>query len=77
MRITVDIDDALLKEAKEFAAREGTSVRALVEAGLRDRLEKANQPFKLRDGSFNGKGMNPEWRGASWEKIRDAIYEGH
>lgn len=76
MKTTVEINDSLLKQAKEFAAREGTSVRALIEAGLREQLEKSKHPFKLRDASFGGSGMHPEWQGAGWDKIRDAIYEG-
>ena len=26
--------------------------------------------------TFKGNGLAPEFQGASWEKIRDAIYEG-
>jgi hypothetical protein len=35
MRTTVEIFDALMRFARETAAREGTTVRALVEEGLR------------------------------------------
>jgi hypothetical protein len=76
MKTTVEISDALLKEAKEFAAREGTSVRALIEAGLRSQLETSKKQFRLRDGSFRGKGLRPEWRDVSWQSIIDASYEG-
>lgn len=31
--------------------------------------------FKLRDASFQGRGLQPEFRNADWETIRDAIYE--
>jgi len=35
MKTTVDIDDALLEEAKRLAARARTTLRALIEEGLR------------------------------------------
>jgi len=50
-----------------------------VEAGLRRVIEEREQqpPFQLREVTFGGKGLSPEFRDAGWEKIRDAIYEGH
>jgi len=39
MKTTIDIADPLLDEARKLAAREGTTLRALVERGLRVRLE--------------------------------------
>jgi hypothetical protein len=78
MKTTVEIADALAREAKEIAAREGTTLRELIEAGLRsvlrDRRRKA--AFRLRDASFGGNGLQPEFRGADWERIREAAYEG-
>lgn len=54
-------------------------MRAVVEMGLRRVIE--DKPlatgFKLRDASFKGEGLQPEFEGASWDKIRAAIYEGH
>ena len=40
MKTTLDIDDALLKLLREEAARRGTTISALVEAGLRRVLEE-------------------------------------
>jgi hypothetical protein len=53
-------------------------VRALVEAGLRAVLkERRGRPqFRLRDASFGGKGLQPEFQQASWDEVRDAIYDG-
>ena len=50
----------------------------LVEQGLRHVIagKKANRPFKLRDASFKGKGLTPEFADADWQKFREAIYEG-
>jgi hypothetical protein len=32
--------------------------------------------FKLRDAAFDGEGIQPDLRDASWEQIRDLAY-GH
>jgi hypothetical protein len=77
MKTTVDISDPLLREAKKLAAREGVTLKTLVERGLH-RLVSETKPapaFKLRRGSFKGKGLRPELRGASWDRIRDMIYD--
>lgn len=78
MKTTVEIADSLAREAKDVAAREGTTLRELIETGLRAVLrERGKQsPFRLRDESFGGKGLRPELQGADWERIRDAAYRG-
>ena len=78
MKTTMEIADALLREAKLVARREHTTVRALVEAGLRTVLKsrRTSQRFKLRDASFRGQGLQPEFRGERWDDVRAAIYEG-
>ena len=79
MKTTVELPDGLLKEAKRIAKREGTTVRALLEQGLRRALEERLQPraFELRDGSVGGQGLNPELAGAPWDVVRDLVYRGH
>jgi len=79
MKTTVEIADPLLAAAKRTAAARGTTVRALIEAGLRRILDEQDQDlaFRLRDVSFGGEGLSPEFEGAGWERIRDAIYEEH
>ena len=78
MKTTIEISDPLLNEARRLAARHGTTLRALVEQGLRRVLEesKGAKAFKLRDGSFKGKGLQPEFANSGWDEIRRAIYEG-
>ena len=79
MKTTVEISDPLLRDARKVAAREGTTLRALIEQGLRHILSEKKKPqraFKLRDASFKGRGLHPDMQGASWEQILDKIYEG-
>ena len=78
MKTTIDIADGLLVEAKQVAARERTTLRDLVEQGLRGVLDQRAKTtrFRLRDGSVGGNGLHPDVRGASWEQIRELIYEG-
>ena len=78
MKTTVEIPDALLRQAKRPAAQERATLRALVEEGLR-RITAERQrgrPFKLRRLSFRGQGLQPGMAGASWHEIRHAAYEG-
>lgn len=78
-KTTLEISDPLLRDAKKLAAREGTTLRALVEQGLRkvvaDR-RRGSQPFRLPKASFAGQGLNPELEEAGWDRIRDLSYEG-
>jgi hypothetical protein len=39
MKVTIEIADAVLEEAQDFALREGTTVDALVEDGMRRILD--------------------------------------
>lgn len=79
MKTTIEIADPLFKEAQRLAARQNTTLRNLVESGLREILaqQKVSKPFKLRKASFKGKGLRPELRTASWDKIRELAYEDH
>ena len=72
MKTTLDIPDPLLREARKVAERERTTLRALVEQGLRRVLaDKQRRPvFRLRKASFKGQGLHPEMRDAGWEKIQ-------
>jgi hypothetical protein len=78
MKTTVEISDQLAEQAKALAAREKTTLRDLIEAGLRSvlRERRRGKPFKLRDASFSGRGLQPAFRDARWEQLREAAYEG-
>lgn len=76
MKTTVEISDALLEAARQVASREHTTVRSLIEEGLRLVVgRRSRATFRLRDASVTGKGLTPEVEGQGWEAIRDRIYE--
>jgi hypothetical protein len=79
MKTTVEIAEPLLIAARRLAAARRTTVRALIEAGLRRILEEQDRDgqFQLRDVSFGGGGLSPEFAEGGWQRVRDAIYEGH
>ncbi len=41
MKTTIEVDDRLLIEAKKWAAEKRTTLRSLVEKGLRDQISEA------------------------------------
>lgn len=80
MKTTIDIADALLLQAKRLAARRQTTLKAVIEAALRDALAaeqgRAGDSFGLRTHTFKGRGLQP---GLSWENWGDVLalsYEG-
>jgi hypothetical protein len=78
MKTTLEISDPLLREARKIAANERTTLRALVEQGLRQVVaeKKRKGTFRLRDASVGGQGLHPDLADAGWERIRDLVYEG-
>ena len=77
MKTTIEIADSLARKAKAHAARENTTLRALVERGLHLAMHADTQPqrFVLREASVAGRGLQPAFRVAEWGRIRDAAYE--
>ncbi len=78
MKTTVDISDALLTEAKALAAMQRTTVRALIEQGLRRVLVERQGPgsHRLRAASFRGDGVQAGVQEGAWEQVRELAYEG-
>lgn len=79
MKTTIDIADPLLRRAKRLAAKEGTTLREVVESALRDRLEKSEggpEPAPLETHTFKGRGLQPGLSWDDWEAIRSLAYEG-
>jgi Bacterial antitoxin of type II TA system, VapB len=77
MKTTVNLPDELLREAQELARRERTTLRELIETGLRAmvRQRSTGPSFELADASVEGRGLQPAFRDASWQQIRDTIYD--
>lgn len=78
MKTTVELSDALLVEARTIAAREGVTVRTLIEQGLRQALSQRKQHgrFRLRKATFKGRGLSAAARGVGWEHLRALAYAG-
>ena len=61
MKTTIEVSDALFKSAKQLAQRNQTTMRALIEDGLRrvlnDQQAKVKPAFKLKNASVRGKEM--------------------
>ena len=75
MKTTVEIQDALFRDAKKYAASSGLTLREVIETALRRTLEgngSAKTRFRLRNASFKGSGPVA---GEDWETFRNALYE--
>jgi len=78
MKTTVEISDALLDEAKRVASRESSTLRELIEEGLRRSIDerKKRRTFRLQRASYRGRGLQPGVS-SDWPQLREVIYEGH
>ena len=78
MTTTIDISDSILLQAKRLAARRGTTVKALVELGLRRVIAERNSDTRFVFQPVTdqlGAGAIPPAT-MPWEQVRDLIYEG-
>ena len=76
MKTTIEIADPLLQAARQAARRDGTTVRALVEHGLRLALDERRRApsFQLRDASVPGQGLQSGAEGLAWHELRALAY---
>ena len=76
MKTTVELPDELILEAQEIARAEGTTMKAVLEEGLRAVIARRRhaQGFTLRDASVDGRGLRPDVAEAGWAKIRELSY---
>ena len=75
-KTTIELSESLLRDAKKVALEERTSVKALIERGLRAvvRERQKRGRFKLRRASFEGDGLVAGRSLQDWAAIRDQIY---
>ena len=71
MKMTVVIAEDLFARTREVAQREGTTMRALIEEGLRAALARREQKtsYQWPDLSVSGEGLAPEIEEGSWEPL--------
>ena len=77
MKTTIEISEALFLEAKRQAAKNGTTLRALIEQGLKQALKDSAKTttHQPRDGRVKGKGLTPEAKTAGWRAVLDEANE--
>jgi hypothetical protein len=79
MKTTLEIQDPLLDQVRKIAARDGETLRSLVEQGLRKVVAERSasaKPFKLRNASVGTPGAPSNYEQLSWEEKRALMYEG-
>jgi len=79
MKTTIDIADRLAREARKAARERGTTLRALVEEGLRlvlAREEARPEVEEFRLGTWRGKGTQSGIEEGHWDTLRGLLYEG-
>jgi predicted transcriptional regulator len=77
MRTTVDLNDDLGRRVKLLASRRRTTMRALIEEGLRRVLQEHSAPASdpgLPDASVGGDGLGPGVDDLSWATLSRFIY---
>jgi hypothetical protein len=76
MKTTVELPDELLREVQQLARAEGTTMRSLMEEGLREVIARhlAAGRFTLRDASVPGEGVSAQFADATWAQLREAAY---
>jgi hypothetical protein len=74
MKTTIEISDNLLIRAKKRAREKHITLRSLIEESLAASLDQPLPTKRVVPVTFKGKGLSRDFEGASWEKIRDAIY---
>jgi hypothetical protein len=78
MKTSIEISDPLMRRARALAARDGRTLRDLVEAGLRLVIaaDDRGKAFRLRDASVGGHGLRQGLSYDDWGKLLEVSYEG-
>lgn len=78
MKTTVEISDTLFESARRLAAQRHTTMRSLIEEGLRSVLQAHRdrpRQFALRDASVGGEGLADGVDLGDWAQMRALIYD--
>lgn len=78
MKTTVELNDSLFEEARRYAAQQHTTLRAVLESALQNFLKQqtaAMAPFRMRQATFSGSGLQTGIQEGDWNQIRSHIYE--
>jgi len=75
MKTTIEIADSLLLRAKTRAREKNVTLRSLIEESLAATLEKPLESAEILPVTFKGNGLSRDFQDASWDKIRDEIYQ--
>jgi len=74
MSVTLDIDPNLWARAESTATNGGTSVRDLVEEGLRRVLAEQGDNVQIDDFATGGHGLDGRFNDGGWVNLRECIY---
>lgn len=78
MKTTIEISDAIFRQARRLARERGTTFRSVVESALRREISAgsvARKRSRLRDASFRGEGLQAGVDLSDWSRVRRMIYE--
>jgi len=78
MKTTVELNDSLFEELKNYASQHHTTLRAILDSALRSFLKQqimGTPPFQMRRATFSGDGLQSGIDESDWNKIRSHIYE--
>jgi hypothetical protein len=78
VKTTIQIPDMLFEEVRKLAHQEHTTMKDIVEEGLRRIVTERRRrgQFKLRKVAFKGNGLQQHLAGTSWDQILQLSYEG-
>jgi hypothetical protein len=74
VKTTIELPDDLANEAKRVAAQSGTTLRSLVESGLRAELERRSVPptwAPRPELAFGSGGLTEVARAMTWAQLRE------
>lgn len=76
--VEISVPRSIMYRVERTASATGDGVRTVVSRALEDWLDRweAENRFRLRDVSFGGDGLNPEFDDGDWGRMREAAYEG-